>query len=86
MRLEDWREQQKLSVAQLGRLIGTAGVSAGRYCRGRVPDPKIVIAIYRATGGQVMPNDLYDLPVLNAAGRCAPLPPDALVASGVERC
>ncbi len=43
--------------------IGVLHNSLYRYCRGRIPEPKVVIAIYKETEGSVQPNDFYPLAV-----------------------
>ena len=59
-----WREVKGLSQAELGKRLGVAQASIARYESGRVPEPETVIRYYLATGGQVQPNDFFDLPDL----------------------
>lgn len=43
--------------------IGVDPFSVRRYRLGqKIPKPDVMIRIIRASGGQVMPNDFYDIP------------------------
>lgn len=71
--LGDWREKQGLSYRELNKLLGVSGNDTSRrYClphghpEYRIPRPSEMTRIYLATGGQVQPNDFYDLPALAA--------------------
>ena len=64
MKLEEFRQEERLSFAALAERIGVSSAKvAERYCKGRRPrDEETVLRIYEATGRKVTPNDWYDLP------------------------
>lgn len=63
MRLKEWLKKEGISVATLAKKIGVAKWTLNRYVStNRVPAPRVVVALYRATRGAVQPNDFYPLP------------------------
>jgi transcriptional regulator with XRE-family HTH domain len=68
MKLADWRRGQEMTQQQLADELGCILTTVARYETGlRKPDDPTMIAIYRLTGGQVQPNDFYELPSLAEA-------------------
>jgi len=61
MRLSEYLEQTGTAYAEFGRRIGVKSRSTvARYASGkRVPSPKIMPRIFKATGGQVTANDFF---------------------------
>lgn len=70
MKLGEWLEQEGLSVSRFATRIGEHSEVVRRYTLPREhPDSRIprhgpMCRIYLATGGEVTPNDYYDLPDL----------------------
>jgi hypothetical protein len=63
MKLQQWLEKEGVSVAALAKKIGVAKWTLNRYViTNRVPAPRVVVALYKATRGAVQPNDFYQLP------------------------
>jgi transcriptional regulator with XRE-family HTH domain len=87
MTLDDWRQANALNYQQLADRLGVNHESASRYCKGRrIPAAAVMRRIVQATGGQVQPNDFYQLPqearsAAGATGKDHRLSPDALVTS-----
>ncbi|MDH3595779.1 MAG: helix-turn-helix transcriptional regulator [Rhodospirillales bacterium] len=87
MTLDEWRVSQKLTMDALGRRLGVAAETAGRYCNNkRIPARAVMARIVAATGGAVQPNDFYQLPqearsATGETGKEDRLPPDTLVSS-----
>jgi len=65
MKLDEWLTEHGLTNKEFGRRIGRSGEAVRRY-RGhlRTPDMGTMPLIFRATGGQVQPNDFYNLTAL----------------------
>jgi DNA-binding transcriptional regulator YdaS (Cro superfamily) len=62
MRLSDWLDETSTTQGKLAREIHCTQTTISRYLSGaRVPRPEQMLAIYRATGGRVAPNDFYNL-------------------------
>jgi transcriptional regulator with XRE-family HTH domain len=62
MKLAVWLDRQGISVAEFGRRIGKPQPTAQRYAAGaRIPEPETMTKIAEITGGEVMPNDFYDV-------------------------
>jgi hypothetical protein len=61
-----WVRAEKLSWAEAGRRIGVTTSEARQFGISRIPRKRTMRRIYLATGGQVTPNDFYDLPELPA--------------------
>lgn len=62
MLLEDWLRREGLSFAEAGRRLGLRSrASVGRIIRERLAGPDTVRGIYDLTGGEVSPNDIFDL-------------------------
>lgn len=66
MKLEAYLQLKKETPNAFAVRIGVPAHTIYRYIAGRVPRPDIVAAVYKATGGKVQPNDLYELPPLRA--------------------
>ena len=61
MKLDHWLRLNGISTTKFGEMIDVSQPSVHRYARGgRVPIPKIMRRIMRATNGQVTPNDWYE--------------------------
>lgn len=80
MRLDAWIRAERLTLAGAAARIGlTTPEVVRRYRAGlAIPRPAIMRRIYVATGGEVQPNDFYNLPSLErkadaaavSAGNC----------------
>ncbi len=72
MKLAEHLKEQGISTDAFARTIGVSGEAARRYLKGeRIPEPKVMVKIVLASGGEVQPNDFYavpDLPKAQAAG------------------
>lgn len=63
MTLKQWMKQEGVSALALAKRIKIARWTLDRYLStDRVPAPRVVLAVYRATKGAVQPNDFYRLP------------------------
>lgn len=63
MKLKQWMKQNKVTPLALSKKIKAAKWTLNRYLGSdRVPAPRIVVAIFKATNGAVQPNDFYKLP------------------------
>lgn len=73
MTLAEFLKKRGISYAAFGRRIGRATSTVRRYClpagdpHRRLPDEAGMVEVYRLTGGQVTPNDFYELPPLPEA-------------------
>jgi hypothetical protein len=82
--LARWLKQNDVKVPALAAACKVTRQAAYRYRLPlahpdfRRPEPSVMIAIYVFTGGQITPNDFYDLPdiPLPALGRAGPPPGD----------
>lgn len=62
MKLKDWLAKEGLSPTDFARRLKRPQATIARYVNGdRIPEPPIMAEIVDATGGEVMPNDFYDL-------------------------
>jgi DNA-binding transcriptional regulator YdaS (Cro superfamily) len=68
MRLPAYLRAHHLKRIEFGRLLGVHADSVSKWCKGRRPREKQLIAIYRVTRGAVTPNDFYRLPNLPEGG------------------
>lgn len=67
MILSEYLKLYNISRTSFARLINVSRVSASRYAsETRLPPREAIISIYKVTGGQVTPNDFYNLPDLSA--------------------
>jgi hypothetical protein len=65
MRFAEWVKTEGWSWAAAAREIGAANATAARrLAHGTLPKPVQISRIYLRSGGQVTPNDFYDLPAL----------------------
>ncbi len=64
MTLRDFISDNKMTMAEFGRIAGIANrQTVSRYVAGRIPsDKETMQRIYVATGGRVTANDFYELP------------------------
>lgn len=63
MRLADWREKEGWSQQRLAEELGCTISAVWRYEQGkRDPDAGTKQRIFMLTGGEVQPNDFYDVP------------------------
>lgn len=64
MRLEDWLNEQKVSVGAFARKIGVPDSTIRRVIsERRSPTHAIMERIIAATDGAVLPNDFFELPM-----------------------
>lgn len=62
MKLENFLIKFNVKKNQFAAQIGVRKSSVSMYCSGkRLPEKKVMTAIYRATSGLVTPNDFYDI-------------------------
>lgn len=62
MTLSDYLNAHGLTLAEFGARIGVKPQSVHRYVRyGRIPEPAVMARIARVTGGDVKPNDFFDI-------------------------
>jgi len=62
MKLAAWMDSNNITDARFGEAIGVARQAVHRYRTGeRIPDKALMKRINEATGGEVSPNDFYDL-------------------------
>lgn len=62
MHIKKWLKETGCGVAELAEKIGIARYTLQRYLhQGRLPPPRIMVAIHAATRGEVAPNDFYAL-------------------------
>lgn len=59
MTIEKYLEQKKIRSFDFAKKIGVAPFTLERYVAGRIPVAEIVVAIHKATDGNVTPNDFY---------------------------
>lgn len=60
MTLSDYLSQNEITRAAFAVRVGVAPSTISRLCRGQTrPEGALVAAIARATGGAVLPNDLF---------------------------
>lgn len=59
MKLATYIKSKKLTASEFAREIGTSPMAMHRYLIGRLPAPDVVVAIHKATKGEVQPNDFY---------------------------
>lgn len=71
MKWGEWISDRRLSWAEAGRRIAVTTSEARQFAFGRIPRAGTMRRIYLATGGQVTPNDFYDLPALPDRGAAA---------------
>ncbi len=63
MKLDSWLAKESLTVTDFSRRLGKPQATIARYAsRDRIPEPSIMVQIAIETGGEVMPNDFYDIP------------------------
>jgi transcriptional regulator with XRE-family HTH domain len=61
MKLSEWLSSNSISDTEFAEKIGVSRQALYRYKQGtRVPKPKIVLEIAKATDGQVSANDFYE--------------------------
>lgn len=62
MKLSEYLERNNLSLAQLAEQCGTSASTMLRMREAEVaPSKRVAEAVWKATDGQVTPNDLFDL-------------------------
>ena len=65
MKLNQWMERRRVGDAELAEAVGVARATISRLRRDKMlPSLDLARRIYVATGGQVGPNDLVELPEL----------------------
>lgn len=69
MKLEERIRQLGLTQLEYGKRIDSSQQAVARYCKGRIPSRAVMTRIYYESGGQVTPNDFYDLPAIRPAKR-----------------
>lgn len=62
MHIANYLEQQNLSQAGFGEIIGVSQAAVERYVNGkRIPEPEIMTRIAESTKGAVTANDFYGI-------------------------
>lgn len=62
MKLSEYLDRNNLSLGQLAKQCGTSASTILRMKESEVaPSKRVAEALWRATGGQVTPNDLFGL-------------------------
>lgn len=59
MKLAEYLEQNNMTHANFGALIGRTHPTVGRYVKGEIPPADVMMRIIHVTGGAVQPNDFY---------------------------
>lgn len=60
MTLSDYLSQHGITQLAFAARLGVTSSTISRICRGETtPEAKLVAAIARETGGEVLPNDLF---------------------------
>lgn len=68
MKLASWLASKEMTPAEFGRIIGLPQPTVHRYANGqRIPERDTMAKIVAATGGEVTPNDFYDVPSVSNA-------------------
>ena len=71
-KLRSWRRGESLTQSQAGARFGVTRKTWHSWETGSAtPGPALMVAIYEATGGFIVPNDWYDLPSLTIIDRAA---------------
>lgn len=66
-KLGEWLHRNDINTLQFASRIGCCWSSISHFCAGkRTPSYELMRRIYVETGGEVQPNDFYDLPALPA--------------------
>ena len=65
MKLSDWIKKNNSSYSQAANAFGIININPAtnvqRYAKGeRIPHPKVMFKIFKATNKQVQPNDFYE--------------------------
>ena len=73
MKLRAWLDEREISNGDFGGRINRTAEAVRRYAAGeRLPDRATMPLIVRETGGEVQPNDFFDIEVnAEAASHCA---------------
>lgn len=58
MKLKDWLDFKRISVAKFCKYNDISAESIYGYLKGNVPRPNVAVKIFRATGGEVSYEDL----------------------------
>lgn len=62
MKLRDWLAKEGISPTEFARRLKKPQATIARYVNGdRVPERETMADIAKETGGEVMPNDFYDI-------------------------
>lgn len=61
MTLKQYIKKHGITIKEMADRIGLAPYSVERYIAGRLPVPEVVVSIYKATKGEVQPNDFYGI-------------------------
>lgn len=66
MRLQEYLAKKNIKMAAWGRAVGVeTRATARRYVLGsHIPPREAIVRTFLWSGGQVTPNDFYDLPAL----------------------
>ena len=63
MKLSTYIKENNINMTVFAARIDVSAVTVHRYCTGkRIPEKKVMAAIYLATGGAVQANDFYEQP------------------------
>lgn len=70
MQLGEYLKKHQLTPQDFAPLIGVKWAAVYRYISGaRVPTKPIMHEIFKATGGQVTPNDIFGIPSPKDGGK-----------------
>lgn len=69
MHLDEYLKENSISVADFALLIGAKSRATvyryiGKEENKRIPTPEMLVRIIKTTGGQVTPNDFYEILLL----------------------
>lgn len=60
MHLKKFMQRKELSTADVAQALGVTMFSVQRYLNaGRIPDPRIIVEIWKLSDGAVTPNDWF---------------------------
>jgi transcriptional regulator with XRE-family HTH domain len=59
MTIKQFRKSKGLSMQELSKMVGLAEFSIERYEKGRIPNKRAMLRLWRGTKGKVQPNDFY---------------------------
>jgi transcriptional regulator with XRE-family HTH domain len=67
MTLKEWIKKSGTTAAEVAKKVGVESWTINRYTAGkRLPEPVLLVKLYKLTRGAVTPNDFYRLPKLRS--------------------